>query len=43
MAGTVGYRTLEQDLSACFKKRNIVVESIDVSDGASRYLIKVKR
>jgi len=39
----VDYKTLEEDLIGCFKKRSIEVEEIKVTDGASKYTIKVKR
>lgn len=35
--------TLEQDLMECFEKRNIEVIKLEVTDGATNYLIKVKR
>ncbi len=35
--------TLEEDLTQCFNKRNIEVKSIEVTKGATTYLIKVKR
>ena len=37
------YKTLEEDLINCFKKRNIEVEEIKVINGATKYIIKVKR
>jgi hypothetical protein len=35
--------TLEEDLTMCFKKRNIDVEEIIVAKGATEYTIKVIR
>lgn len=37
------YTTLEEDLQNCFKVRDIEIESLTVSEGASVYTIKVKR
>lgn len=39
----IKYRTLEEDLIKCFKKRNIEVEQIKVTNGAAKYMIIVKR
>jgi len=39
----VDYKTLEEDLRNCFEKRSIKVEEIKVIDGATKYIIKVKR
>jgi len=37
------YKTLEEELIECFTKRGIEVEKIEVTQGATLYLIKVKR
>ena len=37
------YKTLEMDLIDVYKKRNIEVEKVTVTEGATKYLIEVKR
>jgi hypothetical protein len=37
------YFTLEEDLTYCFKRRGIQVKEMIISDGASKYTIRVIR